>query len=46
MMNSRKLSPNERMYLAFENNYNSFILNRIVEGKGDIKLDTFQKAVN
>ncbi|WP_297431701.1 non-ribosomal peptide synthetase [uncultured Cetobacterium sp.] len=46
MMNSRKLSPNERMYLAFEKNYNSFVINRIVEGKGDIKLDTFQKAVN
>jgi len=46
MMNKRKLSPNERMYLAFEKNYNSFVINRIVEGRGDIKIDVFQKAVN
>ena len=46
MINRRKLSPNERMYLAFEKNYNSFVINRVVEGKGDINIDIFQKVVN
>lgn len=46
MTEKRKVSPNERMYLAFEKNYNSFVINRIVEGRGDIDIEILQSAVN
>ena len=46
MILKRKLSPNERMYLAFEKNYNSFVINRVIEGEGKIDLKLFQEAVN
>lgn len=42
----RKLSSNERMYISFEKNYNSFMINRVVEGKGYIDLKKLQKAVS
>ncbi len=45
LRNKRKLSPNERMYLTFEENYNSFAINRVVEGKGKIELDKLEKAI-
>lgn len=46
MMQKRRLSPNEKMYLTFEKNYNSFMINRVVEGTGYIDLEAFQKAVD
>lgn len=46
MILKRKLSPNERMYLAFEKNYNSFVINRVIEGEGKIDLKLFQEAVD
>ena len=46
MMTKRRLSPNEKMYLTFEKNYNSFVINRIVEGTGYIDINLFQAAVD
>lgn len=41
----RKISPNERMYISFEKNYNSFGLNKIIKGIGIINLEKFSLAV-
>ena len=30
----RKLSSNERIYISFEKDYDAFMINRVVEGKG------------
>lgn len=46
MIDRRKVSPNERMYMAFEKNYNSFMINRVVIGRGYIDKELLQGAVN
>ncbi|MCQ8212019.1 AMP-binding protein [Cetobacterium somerae] len=46
MINKRKISPNERMYITFEKNYNSFMINRVVMGSGSIEVEMLQKAVD
>lgn len=46
MIEKRRVSPNEKMYLAFEKNYNSFTINRVIEGEGHIDIELFQKAVD
>ncbi len=41
----RKISPNEKMYLAFENKFSSFAINRIVSGIGYIDIQELKNAI-